>query len=238
MAEHAEGQLNEVVPGAGPLEQGTEQHEEEDEAGGDAEGDAEHAFGGDPLVVGQCGEAHPAVGQQAGHPGAGDAVDEEHQGDDRQRRAEGAAGGFQQQRYADAGRDQVQGGQVAGALCQLRIGEKQIGGAGGGHQPEGDVHERHAVTWRALEGRVGEKSQQQGEGQVNRAGFGVVQHAEAEDERQRRGDPQLEQRPEQCEPGDDRGHRPGGRTCTDVLGDQFLGGQLFVLHEMRPVFFR
>ncbi len=96
MPEHAERQLDEIVAGAGTFEQCAEQYEKKDETGGNPQGDTEHAFGGDPLVVGQRGEAHPAMGQQAGHPGAGDAIDEEHQGNDRQWRAECAARGFQQ----------------------------------------------------------------------------------------------------------------------------------------------
>ncbi|MNY10884.1 hypothetical protein D3C86_1438840 [compost metagenome] len=232
MPEQAERQLDEVVAGAGAFEQGAEQHEEKHEAGGHAEGDAEHPLGGDPLVVGQRGEAHPAVRQQGRHPRAGDAVDQEQQGDHRQRRAERAAGGLQQQRDADAGGDQVEGGQVAGALGQLLVGDEQVGGAGAGDQAEGDVGERHAVARRALERRIGEEGQQQGEGQVDRAGLGVVEHAEAEHERQRRGDPQLEQRPGQGQAGDHRGHRAHGQAAAHVLGDQFLGGELLVMHGM------
>jgi hypothetical protein len=51
VAEQREGDLDEVVAGAGLVEQRAEQHEQEDELVETPERDAEHAFGGDPLVI-------------------------------------------------------------------------------------------------------------------------------------------------------------------------------------------
>jgi hypothetical protein len=50
VAEQRDRRLDEVVAGAGGLQQGAEQHEQEDEAGRHTERDAEHAFGGQPQV--------------------------------------------------------------------------------------------------------------------------------------------------------------------------------------------
>ena len=146
VTQQAEGELDEVMARTGALEQGAKQHEQEDEAGGDPEGDAEHPFGGDPLVVGQRMQAHPAVGQQGRHPGTGQAVGQEDDGDDRQGRAQGAAGRFQQERNADAGHREVHGGQVAGTLGKLLVHHEQIAGDGGTDEAEGDVGKGNPVS--------------------------------------------------------------------------------------------
>ncbi len=230
VAKQAERQLDEIMARARAFEQRTEQHEKKHEAGGHTQGDAEHAFGGDPLVVGQRGEAHPAMRQEARHVRPGQAVNEEHQGNDRQRRAERAARRLQQQWNADAGGDQVGRGQAARPQRQLLIEDEQIGGARGRYQAQGDIHQRYAITRRALECGIGKKRQQQGECQMDGPRLGIVEYADAEDEWQRRGNPQLEQRPEQRQPGDDMGHQPVRQSRADVLGDQLFGGEMFVLH--------
>ena len=65
---------------------------------------------------------------------------------------------------------------------------------------------------------------------MNGAGLGIVEHTHAENEWQRRSDPQLEQRPEQRQASNHLGHQTDGRTRADVLGNQFFGGQLLVMH--------
>ncbi len=225
MAKHAESQLDEVVTGTGTFEQRTEQDEQKDETGGHTESDAEHAFSGNPLVVGQGREAHATVRQQAGHVRTGQAVAEKDQGDDRQRRAECTAGRFEQQGNADAGGDQIHGRQVAGTLGQLLVGEVEIAGTGSGDQPQCDVNQRNAVAWRTLERRVGEKGQEQRERQVDRPGLGVVEHTDAQHEGQRRSDPQLEQRPEQRQRCNQLGHGAFGDAPADVFGDQLFRGK-------------
>src|SRR5690606_36909358 len=106
---------------------------EKDEAGGDAQGDAEYALGSDPLVVGNRREADTAMRKQSGHPGAGEAVDDKYQGDDCQWRAERSAGSLKQQWNADAGGDQIKGGQIAWSLGQLLIQDEQISCTGSRH---------------------------------------------------------------------------------------------------------
>ena len=232
VTQHAEGELDEVVTGAGPFQQGAEQHEQEHETGGDPEGDAKHPFGGDPLMVGQGGEADPAMGQQTRHPGAGQAVYQEDQGDHGQGRAQGAAGGFQQQRNADAGGDQVGGGEVAGALGQVLIHDEQVGGGAGGDQAENYVGDRHPVPGRAAKGRKHQIRQQQGEGEVNGPGLGVIEDAKTDQKRQRGGNPQLEQRPAEGQYRDDPAHGADGQASPHVLCDEFFCRECFVLHRV------
>ena len=65
---------------------------------------------------------------------------------------------------------------------------------------------------------IGGERQEDGEGEMDRARFGVVEHAEAEHEGQRRGDPELEQ-------------GPGERHRKQQLGEQVLSG---FEHRYRP----
>ena len=60
---------------------------------------------------------------------------------------------------------------------------------------ERPIEKRHVAARRGLEGRIAGKRQEQREAQVKAARLGVAEHAEAQHERQRRGIPQLEQRP-------------------------------------------
>ncbi|CAJ1881479.1 hypothetical protein LMBIIBHN_03889 [Aeromonas salmonicida] len=140
MTEQAEGELDKVVAGTCPLQQGTKQYEQEHEAGRHAESYAKHPFRGDPLVVGQGSEAHAAVSQQTRHPGASQAVYEEQQGG-----AQGPSCRFQQQRNADAGRDQVRGGEAARTQGQRFIHHEQIRSRSGSNQPQRHVAERHSI---------------------------------------------------------------------------------------------
>ena len=57
--EQGEGDLDEVVAGAGALEQRTEKHEQKDKIGRDAERDTEDAFAGEPEVRHCTGSVAP-----------------------------------------------------------------------------------------------------------------------------------------------------------------------------------
>ena len=86
-AEQREGDLDEVVAGAGLLQQRAEQHEQEDEGGGDAERHAEHAFRGDPEVRGGAADRGALVRHQARQVGA-----QEHVGQHRRARSPASTG--------------------------------------------------------------------------------------------------------------------------------------------------
>src|SRR5690606_18644563 len=57
------------------------------------------------------------------------------------------------------------------------------------------IDDRNPVAWRGFERRIGKECKEQRESEMNRAGFSIVEYTEAEDERKRRGIPELEQRP-------------------------------------------
>ena len=232
MTEQAEGELDKVVTGTGTLQQGAKQHEQEHEAGGDAKGNAEHPFGGDPLVVGQRGKAYPAMCQQPRHPGARQAVDQKDDSDDRQCRPQGAARRFQQQRNADAGGHQIGGGEGAGTQRQCFIHHKQVRRGASSDQAEGDITEGNPIPRRGAKCREHQKSQQQSKGEVNGAGFGVIEYAKPHHEGEWRGDPELEQGPGQRQCCDEPAHDAQRQASAHILGDQFLGRELFILHRV------
>ena len=76
LPEQRERDLDEIIAGAGLLQQRAEQHEQEDEIGRDAERDAEHALGGEPEMRGGARDRCALVRHQAGQPGPGEHVEQ------------------------------------------------------------------------------------------------------------------------------------------------------------------
>ena len=74
-AEHGEGELDEIISGAGLLQQAAEQHEQEHHAGGDAERDAEDALRGEPHLRGGARQRDGLVAEHARQPGADENVE-------------------------------------------------------------------------------------------------------------------------------------------------------------------
>ena len=143
--------------------------------------------------------------------------------------------GARRQRAGDGRRDRDDGDDPGreGVACRDR-------------QETADQKRRHDAQ-HALEGRIlrreGQIGQHHGEGEVDRARFGVVEHAEAEGERQRRGEPELEQRPDERDAGDQLGENraclPAARIGrSDHLIDFGLAeaalGRLLVLRHQAP----
>ena len=227
MAEQRDRRLDEVGAGAGGLEQRAEQHEQEDEAGRHPDRHAEHALGGQPHVAHALGQRGAAVGDDVGHVGTEEDVDEEHRGEDHHRQAERATRRFEQQQHADHRRRQIHVGRRARTLGKLLVEQEQVSRTEGRHRRQHPVLHRYVVAWRAFERRIRGKGEEDGEGEVDGARFGVVEHEHAQRERQRRGDPELEQRPRQRHHQQQLGGETGGLASAGVgLGDDLL--ELFV----------
>ena len=127
VAEQRERDLDEVVAGAGLLEQRAEQHEQEDVAGRDAERDAEHAFGRQPVVRHRLVQRDALVRQHVGHVGPGEDVDSI-------RSAMIASGGPTTRRVASSSStmpidrgDDVERGRLAGRWAELGAEQEQVG---------------------------------------------------------------------------------------------------------------
>jgi hypothetical protein len=211
MAEQGEGKLDEVVAGAGLLQQRAEQHEQKDEVGGDAERDAEHPFGGEPELRGGA-----LVRHHLGQPGTGEHVAEKDQRDDAERRPQGAPRRLQQQRHAGDADRHVGRGRQAGTLRQLGVEGVEIAGRPGAQRGEDPVLPGHVATRRPAEGRIEGEGEEQSEGEMDRARLGVVEDEGAQREGQRRGDPKLEQRPGERHAGEQPRHETAGRPGAEI----------------------
>ena len=223
VAEQRKRRLDEVVAGAGLVEQRAEQHEQEDEAGRHAQRDAEHALGGQPVVRRGLGQRRPAVRDHLRHERAEEGVAEEDAGDDHHRQAERPPRGLQQQQHAGDGDIDVHVGRLPGPRRQLRVEQVQVGGAEGAGDGEDPVLRGHVGAGRALEGRIGGEGQEHGESKVDRPRLCVVEHEHAERERQRAGVPQLEQRPRQRHQHQKQRDGAGRMAAAGVgLGDHLL----------------
>ena len=118
-------------------------------------------------------------------------------GDDHQRRAERPAGRLEQQDHTDDGDGDVNRVRIVGPLGNRSVKDEEVGSADRGEHGQDPVLGRDVVARRALEGGIGEEREKDREGQMDRARLGVVENPEPDHERDRRGDPDLEQRPEQ-----------------------------------------
>ena len=85
----------------------------------------------------------------------------------------------------------------AGARGHVLVEHQDVERAGGRHRRQQPVRQRDVVPRRALERRIGAEGEKEGKAQVYGALLAVVDQAEIEDEGQRRGDIELEQRPRQ-----------------------------------------
>ena len=183
------------------------------------------------------------MGQQIGHVGAAEGVAQKHQGHDHHRQAEHAARGFQQQRDTDQRDPDVNRRWQAGPRGQLAVEQENISGTERTDQREHPVEDGHMVARRALAGRVGHETEKDREREVDGAAFGVVEHKNAQAERQWRGDPELEQRPSHRHEQKQPSHEWAGLATTGIvvlhqLVDIDVGGVRgicgFFCHEKTP----
>ncbi len=107
-------------------------------------------------------------------------------------------------------------------------GIHQIAGAVLGREHEERAKDqRHSDAEADLElgfgGGKGGEGKEDREGQVDRARLGIVEDAQADDERDRRGEPELKQRPAKRDQHDEHADRPGGGAPAGVRGgDEFV----------------
>jgi hypothetical protein len=198
------------------------------------------------MVRHALGERGALVRDHVGHVRAEEDVAEEDRGQDRHRQPDRAARRLEQQQHADHRDDEVQRRRLARARRQFLVEQEQIGGTEGRH--------RNARTQsctgirsarRTLQRREQHVAEEDGERQVDGARLRVVEHEDAERERQRRGDPQLEQRPRQRHVHHDLRRQPLGlrppvsdsatscRISSSVIPDLFV----FVLTHRSPLMF-
>ena len=197
MAEQRKGDHGEVVAGPGLVQQRAEQHEQEDEGRRHAQPDAEHAFLAQPQVRHRLGEGCAFPGDHVGRQMAEEHIGQEQQRHQQQRRAERTAGRFQQTDHPDAGGDEVGQDRQARPVGKREGEDRYVTGRKSADYCKGPVLGRNAVARRTFQGGKGQKSQEDREGQMDRPRVGIVHQRDVvrQHVRQRRGDPELEQRP-------------------------------------------
>ena len=141
----------------------TKDDEEHDVGGGDL-----HAGAVDTVNVG--GEVGndtvpgiAAVHEHAGEAAAEDAVDQEHDGEDRQGRTADAAGALQNQQDQDGTHDQVQSGGLEAGGNKHRVAHEHVNGHCYGEGDADPVVPGNLFAAGVLEGRIQGKAQQQNE---------------------------------------------------------------------------
>ncbi len=139
----------------------------------------------------------PFVGDYVWHVLTAEGVDEKDRCHDHQRWAESTAGRLEQQDKSKNRDHEIQLGRHSGTVRQLVVEEIQIGRTERTGQPQEPILKRHVTGRRAFPCREGRKGQEDCKRQMDRTGFGCVQHKDVEYERQGRGEPELEHGPEQ-----------------------------------------
>jgi hypothetical protein len=236
MAEERHRDLHHVVARPRNVEQGAEQHEQEDELHRHPERDPVYALGGQPHVRDQALEARALVLDHLGHVGPREDVEEEDAGGDQHAEAHGPPGGLEHDYDPDDAHHEVDVRRRARPLGDLGVEEVQVGSAEGSHRGERPVGQGHGPTGRGLERGKEREREEDRDREVDGARLGVVEQAEAQDERQRRGVPDLEQRPATRDQREEEADPAAGLPATEVgLLDELLellaAERLLLLHR-------
>ena len=216
VAEQRERDLQHVVTRAREVEQRAEQHEEEDELHRDAERDAVHALGREPEVRDEARHRRALVLDHVRHVGAGKDVEQEESRRDQHAEAHRPARGLEHDRDPGQSHGNVERRGLARTRGDLVVEQEQVRGAERADQREHPIGDWDHGARRALEGGERDKGQEDREHQVDRARLGVVEDSDAEDERQRRRVPDLEQRPRRGDEREQRTDVARGLTCAEV----------------------
>ncbi len=235
VAEERERDLDEVVARPGLLQQRAEKDEQEDVARRNPQRHPEYPLGGQPVVRHRLDQGHALVRHDVGHEGAGESVAQHQQGDDGERRPDHPPGRLEEQQHADHRGADVERRGLAGTRRDLAVEKKEICAAERRDQGEHPILRRDAIARRALGEGKGEICEEQPDAEMQRAHLGRVQHENVEDERQRRGVPQLQQRPCEARPRQDALRKgPGGQPPPEVRFLDERPGVDVAGHLMRP----
>ena len=177
------------------------------------------------------------MGDEVRHGLPEDRVNKKHAGDDHQRQADAAPHRLEQQDDADAAENGFDGKpevdteerevvdeKRAGPHGQSGVAEIHVQRAAGSEERDGDVVEGQRPRRQALGRREHQKTQHQSEGEVDAARRDADDDCEVEEERKRRSDPQLEQRPGERDQADDDG-KPWPQVTARILDllEELLG---------------
>ena len=151
----------------------------------------------EPHLRGDARQRRALVAHHARQPGAGKDIDQHQGGDDGERRSDRAARGLQQQHHADDRDHDVRRRRQARPQRDFVVEHQEVHRRRNAERRQDPVGDRDAVARRPFQRRKGGEGQQEGERQMDDARLAVGDHAEIELVGQRRGVPELEQRPGQ-----------------------------------------
>jgi len=151
-----------------------------------------------------------------GHPRAREGVDQHQPGNDGERRADHAAGCFQQQDHPDDRSDEIDLRRLSRTRCQLAIEQEQVRTAECGDRSEDPVLQGDPIARRGLAEWIRQKAGKEREPEMQGAHLGIVEDEGVEGERQWRGVPELQQRPANADGGEQRAREPDGLAPAEV----------------------
>ena len=206
MPERGEGQLYEVIAGAGAFQQRAEQHEQEDHRRRHAERHAEHALGLHPEMPARLVERRPLpphrVGEEVEMPEHH--VEDEDRRHHQQRQAERPVDRDHHAQHAGDREKQVVAVRKAGAVGDVELEDEEIkaGGDAGQHERQRDKPVKGRMDRPG--GGIDGEGQPDSESKVDLTGFlGVedkLQPADAaQPERKIGRHPELEKRPDDAD---------------------------------------
>jgi hypothetical protein len=187
VADQREGDADQVLAGARPLQHGAEEDEREDERGGDAEGDPEEPLRRQVELADDAPHAVAAVGEQLGHPWPHEGVGEEGHRDAGQPQADRAPRALQDEEDEQGAHRDVRSRGRAHPVDQRREVDGDVERRVGAEDGQDQVVPGHPAVAGALDGRVEHEAQHDRERQVH----GALDHA---GERAHRRRPELEGR--------------------------------------------
>ena len=144
-AQQTQGQLDEILAGAGLVQHGAEEHEKENDGGRHIQRNAVDTFGGHGHLAHEAIHGYALEGDQVRHIGAHEGIKDKETGDHRQGRADHPPGRFQQQHRQDHTHDDVAQDRVAVALGNAGV-------------IDGDIEGRKPATVATMKSKIGIRS--------------------------------------------------------------------------------
>ena len=133
------------------------------------------------------------MGNDVGHVGAGERVNEEHQGDDHEWRPKRPPRRFEQQDDAESRDDQICCRWRSGPSGKLLIKQEEVARACRADEGKEPILKRDPVPWGVLQRRKGGEGEKDREREMKGARLHVVEHPEPQHEWQGGSVPELKQ---------------------------------------------
>ena len=202
MPKQSESQSDEIIAGAGPLQQRAEQNEQKNDRRRNAQGDSENAFGLHPIMPQRLARrsAFPLrhFGQKIEM--AEKHIQNEKAGDEKHRQPQSAKDGDGEREKPDRGGGQIARGRQAGAIGDIVFKPEEIKARRKPRQQKRPIVNRNPIARRAFAQRISQSGERERERQMPDSDLAAVENevnagGVAQPKRNLRNREQLEQRP-------------------------------------------